>query len=75
MNKIDKRNKLAEGIFDYHISKDGKVMIYWQGKQVTVIKGKKAQRFIQSIDTLDELQVQLALAKFTGNFKRGNERR
>jgi predicted type IV restriction endonuclease len=70
----DKANKLEEGFFDYQVSKDGKVFISWHNKQVVTLSGKQAQKFLAQIDALDGVDAQLVMARFTGNFKRGNER-
>lgn len=72
MNVVDKRNKFDDEVFSYHASKD-KVFIYWYGKRVTILRGKKAQKFIAKTTSLDHREAQLAMAKVTGNFKRGNE--
>lgn len=74
MNAVDQRNVLDNEVFTYQISKEKKVFISWNGKQVKILKGKEAQKFISTIMGLDEKGVQLVLAKVTGNFKRGNER-
>ena len=74
MGAVDKRNVLDNEVFTYQISKEKKVFISWNGKQVRILKGKEAQKFISTIMGLDEKGVQLVLAKVTGNFKRGNER-
>lgn len=74
MDAVDKRNVLDNEVFTYQISKEKKVFISWNGKQVRVLKGKEAQKFISTIMGLDEKGVQLVMAKVTGNFKRGNER-
>ena len=74
MDAVDKRNVLDNEVFTYQISKEKKVFISWNGKQVRILKGKEAQKFISTIMGLDEKGVQLVLAKVTGNFKRGNER-
>ncbi len=74
MNAVDQRNVLDNEVFTYQISKEKKVFISWNGKQVRILKGKEAQKFISTIMGLDEKGVQLVLAKVTGNFKRGNER-
>lgn len=74
MSEIDKRNKLSEIPFDYKVSKDNKVFVYWKGKQVTILKGKDSDKFLERIKDADERSVQLILAKVTGNFKHGNER-
>lgn len=73
MDEIDKRNLLDNEVFTYQVSKEGKVFIYWRGKQVKVLKGKEAQVFIGKIKDLDHKGAQLVMAKVTGNFKRGNE--
>jgi hypothetical protein len=50
------------------------VIVYWQGKVIKTLSGKVAEKIIPILDSGDEAEVQLALAKATGNFKRGNER-
>ena len=74
MSEIDKRNIFDEEVFTYRTNKDGKVFIYWYGKQVMILKDKKAKEFLSRIEGLDERDAQLVMAKLTGNFKRGNER-
>ncbi len=70
----DKRNRLDEEVFSYRAAKDGKVFISWCGKQVMILKGKEAARFVTKLEGLQDKQAQLVMAKITGNFKRGNER-
>lgn len=70
----DEASKLEEGFFDYQVSKDNKVFIYWYGKLVVTLSGKQAQKFLAQIEPLDGVDAQLVMARFTGNFKRGNER-
>ena len=72
--KSDARGKLEEQPFSYRASKDGRVMISSHGKQVTVLAGKDAERFLSRIDGVDAKQSQLIMAKATGHFKQGNER-
>jgi hypothetical protein len=72
--KLDGYNRLAEEIFSYRVSKDQKVFLFWNGKQVKILKGQEAQKFLKRIIGLDPYQRQLVMAKATGNFKRGNER-
>ena len=74
MKAKDKRNRFDEAIFSYQIGKDDKVFIYWNNKQVMILKSIKAQKFIRQIEGLDDRDKQLVMAKITGNFKRGNER-
>jgi len=72
--QIDKRGMLDEEVFTYRITKDKKVFISYEGKQVTTLSGKKAEDFIKKIENADGKEAQLILAKVTGNFKRGNEK-
>lgn len=75
MSEIDKRGILDEEVFSYRLTKQGKVFIYWQGKQVLTLKDKQAQNFSSKIAGLAHKEAQLLMAKLTGNFKRGNENR
>jgi len=70
---IDKRGRLDEAIFAYRERKD-KVFIFWHNKQVMILKGQQARKFIDKIAQLDGKAAQLVMAKITGNFKHGNER-
>lgn len=70
----DKRGRLKEMMFDFQAAKDGKVFISWMGKVVKILKGQEAQRFLKRLETLSDYDKQLAMAKVTGNFKRGNEK-
>ncbi|WP_291579239.1 hypothetical protein [Clostridium sp. UBA6640] len=74
MDDIDKRNKLDEEPFSYSVLKDNKVFIYWYGKQVKILRGKESERFLAKIKSADGKELQLIMAKITGNFKRGNEK-
>ena len=69
-------SKLEEGFFDYEVTKSEKVFIYWYDKHVVTLAGKQAQKFLRQINGLDveDVSAQLVMARFTGNFKRGNER-
>jgi hypothetical protein len=70
----DYSSRLDEDNFDYQVTKDNKVLIYWHNKHIKTLKGKHAHKFIAQIDGLDGAEEQLVLARVTGNFKRGNER-
>jgi hypothetical protein len=74
MAGIDKRNLLDDEVFQYRVSKDGKVFIYWYAKHVKILKGPEARHFIDKMAGLNHKEAQLLMAKATGNFKRGNER-
>lgn len=75
MGNIDKRKRLEEEVFTYRVTKNNMVFIDFQGKQVTILKGKEAEKILKRIDQAStDHEVQLILAKVTGNFKRGNEK-
>ncbi len=70
---IDKRNKLTENPFRYFITKSQKVLIHWQNKLIKTLSLKESIKFIARIEGKSDREVQLELAKITGNFKHGNE--
>ncbi|MBS4193576.1 hypothetical protein [Lederbergia citri] len=75
MTNIDKRNRLDESPFTYRVSKNDTVFIDFKGKLVKTLKGKEAEKILIKIrSAANEKELQLILAKITGNFKRGNER-
>jgi hypothetical protein len=61
--------------FAWASTKDGRVRISWRGKVVTTLAGGSATRFLEQVEGADEEAEQLLMARATGNFKRGNERR
>ncbi len=74
MSEVDKRNKLAEDVFSYRTTKDGKVFLFWHNRQIKILKGQTAQEFLEDIVDAEPRDAQMAMAKITGNFKHGNER-
>jgi len=63
--------------FSYRITKNGKLFVYWHGSngiREIVLKGTQAERLIRELPGMHPERQQLALARATGNFKRGNER-
>jgi hypothetical protein len=76
VSEIDKRNRLSEEPFSYQATKKGTVIIYYEGKQIKIVKDSEAERLIARIKEVEDnvKDVQLLLAKITGNFKRGNEK-
>jgi len=73
-NPVDKRGILDDEVFTYRITKDKKVFVSYEGKQVTILSGKKAEKFINDIENAEGKKAQLIMARVTGNFKRGNEK-
>lgn len=60
--------------FCWQITKDGRVMVFRGGRQVAVIAGANADRLRPRLATSPE-GAQQALARATGNYRRGNEKR
>ncbi|HWS80602.1 MAG TPA: hypothetical protein VN178_06215 [Rubrobacter sp.] len=68
---------MGEEQFSYRITKNGKLIVHWhgkQGKREIILKGARAENLIRNLPAMTPDQQQLALARATGNFKRGNER-
>ncbi|WP_129667015.1 hypothetical protein [Phytoactinopolyspora endophytica] len=59
----------AQG-FDYTDRADGTVVITHNGRVATTLRGLRAQEFLDEVDD-DPQQV---MARWTGNYKHGNER-
>ena len=66
---------MDDGAFGHHERKDGTVVISHYGRPVTTLRGEKAAKFADRIEPLEGREAQLLMARVTGNFKRGNERR
>ncbi|MBK5506337.1 hypothetical protein [Bacillus sp. TH12] len=74
MKKTDKRNRLDDMMFHYRVTKNNIVLIEYHGKQIIILKGNDAEKFLNKINRAsNEKEKQLIMAKITGNFKRGNE--
>lgn len=58
--------------FTYEERKSGEVVIRHHGRLATTLRGKPAERFLRKVENEDEQEV---MARVTGNYKRGNERR
>lgn len=70
----DKRNILFDNKpFSYKIIKDKKAQVFYRGKLVSTVSGKEYNKLIR-VKELDNIyELQLFLAKITGQFKHGNE--
>jgi hypothetical protein len=64
----------TESEFSYQLVKDGNVRILWRDRHVVTLTGQKAATFRERVESADEREAQLLMARVTGNFKRGNER-
>jgi hypothetical protein len=65
---------LKEQPFTFRQRKDGSVAIFWNRRPATVLTGKLAENFLAVSSDCSGQELQLLMAKATGNFKRGNER-
>jgi hypothetical protein len=59
--------------FTWQVTKDGRVLVVRSGRRVAVIAGAAADRLRPRLATTLE-DAQQALARATGNYRRGNER-
>ena len=71
----ERGTSIDDGAFDFFTRKDGTVIVSHYGRPVTTLRGKQAARFRDRVDGLAGREAQLLMARVTGNFKRGNERR
>ena len=58
--------------FAYTTRKNGEVVITHHGRQAAVLRGDAARKFLSRLAEGNEQEV---MARATGNYKRGNERR
>jgi hypothetical protein len=71
----DKRDVLkGERPFSYRLMGSDKARILYMGRPVFTAVGKDFKKLQDAIGSADEYAIQMAMAKMTGNFKRGNER-
>jgi hypothetical protein len=69
---IDRRGRLEEEPFAYRRTKDGKVFVSWNGRQIMVLKGREAERFLAAVEGAEPRCAQLVMARITGHFKHGS---
>lgn len=58
--------------FSFVQRKSGEVVITHHGRAATVLRGRKAEAFLAKVADGDGQEL---MARATGNYKRGNERR
>ncbi len=72
----DQRNILFEKKpFSYKLIKENKAFVYYIGKEILTIHGKEYNKLLRVIALDNIYEMQLFLAKITGNFKHGNEKK
>jgi hypothetical protein len=68
------RMTLEDDPFSYRTTKDGRVLVSRGGRLIVTVAGAAADRLLAQLGADDDLDQQL-LARATGNYRRGNERR
>ncbi|HMR24625.1 MAG TPA: hypothetical protein PKC21_04645 [Oligoflexia bacterium] len=62
-------------MFSYHYSKQGLLRVSYNHKVIMHLKSKAAEKLYSQLQGCNnEEDIQMLLAKATGNFKRGNEK-
>lgn len=74
MKNIDKRDNLKSKPFSYKVTKSNITLIYYHNKQIMILSEKDTSKMLKKISGKSDYEIQLVLAKLTGNFKHGNER-
>lgn len=65
---------LEDDPFSYRVTKDGRVLVSRGGRLVVTVGGSRAERLVALLGEGED-QDQELLARATGNYRRGNERR
>ena len=60
--------------FAFRATKRGEVAISRHGRTVVILRGKAARAFLDDVADAGASARQQAMARVTGNYKRGNER-
>jgi len=71
---VDRRGALEAEPFTVKLTRDT-VLVEFRGRLVRTLVGADADAIRAAREAGDEAAVQLLVARKTGNFKRGNERR
>jgi hypothetical protein len=64
---------LDDDPFTWQVTKDGRVLVFRDGRRVAIVAGAEADRLRPKLASSPEA-AQQALARATGNYRRGNER-
>jgi hypothetical protein len=61
--------------FTYRIRKNGEVEIFHRGRLASTLRGNDAEDFKQEAGEEGTVEAQQLMARVTGNYKHGNERK
>ncbi len=67
-------DRLEDEPFSHRVLKDGSVQIFEQGRLAMTVGGKAAAKLSAKLDDARGRDLQLLLARASGQFKFGNER-
>ena len=65
---------MGSELFDYQITKQGAVRIFWQNRCIMTIRGERGTQLATDLQNAGKEETQYLLQRVTGNFKRGNEK-
>ena len=66
--------RMTDSPFRFVALKDGRVRIYAESRLARTLKGSEAARFLSKSEFASTEELQMLMAKATGQFKFGNER-
>jgi hypothetical protein len=72
---MERPDSRPAGPFSFQARADGSILVRYREAPVTVLRGKAAERFVTRVSGADAKAAQQLMARVTGNFRRGNERR
>jgi hypothetical protein len=61
--------------FRWEQRSEGEVQVFHHGKRATTLRGRAAADFLSEVEAADMHAAQQLMARVTGNYKRGNERK
>ncbi len=59
--------------FSWRSNKNGELQVFHHGRLASTLRGPKAAALLDELEAGDHEAAQQALARITGNYKRGNE--
>ena len=64
----------SPGGFAHVVRRDGSVVITHHGAHATTLRSGRAAEFLAEVEDISDAATQEAMARWTGNYKHGNER-
>ncbi len=61
--------------FAFRARKNGDVHVFHHGILATTLRAERARAFLAAVESADAASAQKLMARVTGNYRRGNERR